>query len=73
MTVLLDECVDWRLLRELGDFDVKTVKQLGWENVKNGALLRACGNAVRRIRDRRQQEPRGLQIFANSFPRCMPR
>ncbi|HVE71324.1 MAG TPA: DUF5615 family PIN-like protein [Thermoanaerobaculia bacterium] len=40
MRVLLDECVDWRLLRDLTDHDVKTVKQLGWENVKNGSLLR---------------------------------
>ncbi len=40
MKVLLDECVDWRLLRDLREHDVKTVKQLGWEKVKNGALLR---------------------------------
>ena len=40
MKVLLDECVDWRLLRGLPGHDVKTVKQLGWENVKNGELLR---------------------------------
>ena len=39
MKLLLDECVDWRLLRDLGQYDVKTVKQLGWEKVKNGALL----------------------------------
>lgn len=40
MKLLIDECVDWRLLRDLTDHDVKTVKQAGWENVKNGALLR---------------------------------
>ena len=40
MRVLLDECVDWRLLRDLREHDVRTVKQLGWENVRNGALLR---------------------------------
>lgn len=40
MRVLLDECVDWRLLRDLSDVEVHTVKQLGWEHVKNGALLR---------------------------------
>ena len=40
MTILLDECVDWRLVRDLAVYDVKTVKQLGWEQVKNGALLR---------------------------------
>lgn len=39
MRVLLDECVDWRLLRDLSPHEVRTVKQLGWEKVKNGALL----------------------------------
>ena len=39
MKVLLDECVDWRLLRDLTAHEVRTVKQLGWENVKNGGLL----------------------------------
>lgn len=39
MKVLLDECVDWRLLRDLSSYEARTVKQLGWENVKNGALL----------------------------------
>lgn len=39
MRLLLDECVDWRLLRDLSQYDVRTVKQLGWEKVKNGALL----------------------------------
>ena len=40
MRLLLDECVDWRLLREFADHEAKTVKQVGWEKVKNGALLR---------------------------------
>lgn len=39
MRVLLDECVDWRLLRELPNHDVRTVRQVGWEYLKNGALL----------------------------------
>lgn len=40
MKVLLDECVDWRLLRDLTAHEAKTVRQLGWEHVKNGALLK---------------------------------
>lgn len=40
MKVLLDECIDWRLLRDFPEHHVRTVKQLGWEHVKNGALLR---------------------------------
>jgi len=37
--VLLDECVDWRLARELAGHDVKTARQLGWTTIKNGELL----------------------------------
>jgi hypothetical protein len=40
MKLLIDECVDWRLLRDLGGYHTKTVKQLGWEKIKNGSLLR---------------------------------
>lgn len=39
MRVLLDECVDWRLLRDLNEFDTRTVAQMGWRETKNGALL----------------------------------
>ena len=40
MKVLVDECVDWRLLRDLRAYDARTVKQLGWEHVQDGSLLR---------------------------------
>ena len=40
MKLLVDECVDWRLLRELREHDARTVKQLGWEAVDDGELLR---------------------------------
>jgi hypothetical protein len=40
MKILLDECVDWRLLRDLNAYEVRTVKQAGLEKIKNGALLR---------------------------------
>jgi hypothetical protein len=39
MRVLLDECVDWRLLREIPGHDVRTAGQLGWSAVRNGELL----------------------------------
>jgi predicted nuclease of predicted toxin-antitoxin system len=39
MRVLLDECVDWRLLRDLTGHDVKSVRQMGWSETVNGALL----------------------------------
>jgi hypothetical protein len=37
--VLLDECVDWRLARDIVGHDVKTARQMSWTAIKNGALL----------------------------------
>ncbi len=39
MKLLLDECLDWRLRRDLPGHEVKTVKDTGWEGIKNGRLL----------------------------------
>ena len=39
MKILVDECVDWRILRDLTAYEAKTVKQLGWEHVQDGELL----------------------------------
>lgn len=39
MKVLLDECVDWRLGRDIVGHDVKTARQMGWAAIKNGELL----------------------------------
>lgn len=39
MKVFVDECVDWRLSREIVGHDVKTARQLGWSTIKNGELL----------------------------------
>ena len=44
MRLLLDECVDRRLARDISDHEVTTVVDLGWAGVRNGALLaRAAG------------------------------
>ena len=40
MKVLLDECVDWRLSREIAGHEAKTARQMGWSTVENGELLR---------------------------------
>jgi predicted nuclease of predicted toxin-antitoxin system len=37
--VLLDECVDWRLARDIVGHEVKTARQMGWTTIKNGELL----------------------------------
>ena len=39
MKVLLDECVDWRLSRDIVGHVVKTARQMGWAAIKNGELL----------------------------------
>ncbi|MFL4969607.1 MAG: DUF5615 family PIN-like protein [Xanthobacteraceae bacterium] len=39
MKVLLDECIDWRLARDIAGHDVKTARQMGWTAIENGALL----------------------------------
>jgi Domain of unknown function (DUF5615) len=37
--ILLDECVDWRLARDLIGHDVKSARQMGWTTIRNGELL----------------------------------
>ena len=39
MKVLLDECVDWRLMRHIAGHEVKTARQMRWATIKNGELL----------------------------------
>lgn len=39
MRVLLDECVDRRLAREITGHEVVTVPDVGWASAKNGELL----------------------------------
>lgn len=43
MRVLLDEQIDRRLARRFSpDFEVRSVHEVGWGAMKNGALLRAA-------------------------------
>ena len=39
MRLFLDECVDWRLARELHGHEVMTARQMGWTSLENGELL----------------------------------
>ena len=39
MKVFVDECVDWRLSRDISGHDVKTARQMGWSTITNGELL----------------------------------
>ncbi|MEO7297641.1 MAG: DUF5615 family PIN-like protein [Verrucomicrobiota bacterium] len=39
MKILIDECVDRKLARDLSGHFVRTVPQMGWASFKNGKLL----------------------------------
>jgi predicted nuclease of predicted toxin-antitoxin system len=39
MNILLDECLDWRLKKDLPGHQVHTVQDMGWGGIKNGRLL----------------------------------
>ncbi len=39
MQILLDECVPRPLKRELADYEIRTVVEMGWSGKKNGELL----------------------------------
>ena len=40
MKLLLDECIDRRLAKEIEGHEVVTVPQAGWAGIQNGELLR---------------------------------
>ncbi|MDF5723929.1 MAG: DUF5615 family PIN-like protein [Rhizonema sp. PD37] len=44
MNILIDECIDRRLARQLSGHIVKTVPQMGWASIKDGELLRLAEN-----------------------------
>lgn len=44
MRVLLDECVPVPLKREFAEFDARTVRDMQWRGVKNGALLKRAAD-----------------------------
>jgi hypothetical protein len=37
--IFLDECIDWRLSRDITGHEVKAARQMGWTAIKNGELL----------------------------------
>ena len=44
MRLLLDECVPKRLKLELPRHTVRTVQEMGWAGIQNGALLRLAND-----------------------------
>ena len=39
MKVFVDECVDWRLARDIVGHEVRSAREMGWSTIKNGELL----------------------------------
>jgi hypothetical protein len=39
VNVFLDECVDWRLSRDIDGHEVRTARQMDWTTIQNGELL----------------------------------
>ena len=64
MPILLDECVPLPLKRELSDYEVRTVAEMGWSGKKNGELLQLmiqAGFAVLLTTDRNLRYQQNLQ------------
>jgi len=40
MKILLDECIDRRIAKELIGYEIDTVPKKGWAGIKNGKLLK---------------------------------
>jgi len=40
VNILIDECIDRRLVRQLSGHNVKTVPQMGWAGIQDRELLR---------------------------------
>ncbi|MEQ1859150.1 MAG: DUF5615 family PIN-like protein [Chthoniobacteraceae bacterium] len=39
MRVLIDECLDWRLVRALPGHECMSVPRMGWSGIRNGQLI----------------------------------
>lgn len=53
MKLLLDECIDRRLAKELVGHEVKTAPQMGWAGIKNGELLTRASTEGMKVSGRR--------------------
>ena len=58
MRLLLDESVNWRLLRYLLGHDTLTTKQMGWDSKQNGELLELARTEFDALITRDQGIPR---------------
>lgn len=73
MRVFLDECVDWRLGREIFGHEVKTARQMGWTTIKNGELLALAATSfdVFITVDRNLSFQQNLSAYRDCYPRSL--
>ncbi len=45
MKILLDECLNWRLKKEILSHEVFTVQDMGWSGIVNGELMKRASEA----------------------------
>ena len=45
MKVLLDECLPKRFAKLLSGHEVRTTRQMNWQGLSNGRLIRACDSS----------------------------
>ena len=66
MRILLDECVPRRFRRELSGHEVRTVPEMGWASLANGALLAAASGMfdVFLTTDKRLGDQQNISRFA---------
>jgi len=65
MRILLDECVPRRLRKSLPEHDVRTVPEMGWTSLRNGALLTSAQEQFQAFvtTDRRLPSQQNLSEF----------
>ena len=68
MKVLVDECVDWRLMHDLVGHEVRSARQMGWSTVKNGELLAVAAKHFDVFADLRPLVPELLASLSKAKP-----
>lgn len=68
MRILLDECVPKPLKRELADYEIRTVVEMGWSGKKNGELLQIMNQAGRNLRYQQNLQQAGVAVVVMVAP-----
>ena len=65
--VLLDECLDWRLGRDLPGYEVRTVQEMGWDGIKNGdEIMQKTSSSLEELMSRMDFFFRMMEVISTS-------